>query len=320
MLLAKKIRSLLNGGGTVAGIRGLREAIGQIEAEMEAHRIELAEIPGRRNDAAFADDAEKERAALSAREEHLCAALDVAEIRIGRLRERLEELTAADREAELGKRREAILVAADNFVTALRATYSTFAELSKLRDEASAAGFRLDVQHIPIAPGLLNLTNPTGDQWPVENFAMLIEQYRKTASPVPLKPMAFADAPRPYNMVMPTSFGGVDPRIEAEVGHGVGHGRVALRQMPTPASSAVSPRGKAQPEQPARKARPPIVLAGPPAQGMVRCVVLKGGYPDAEGRQLARGDQVDVAEEKVTSAIAHTAVERLDLGSEEANP
>jgi molybdopterin-binding protein len=49
-------------------------------------------------------------------------------------------------------------------------------------------------------------------------------------------------------------------------------------------------------------------------------VVLKGGYPDAEGRQLARGDHVDVAEGKVTSAIAHNAVERLDLGSEEANP
>src|SRR5579863_2271649 len=83
IMLAKKIRSLLNGGAAQAGVKGLQEAISATEAEMAAYRRELAEIPGKCADAALADDGAAEVLALRAREEMLYAQLEVAETQIG---------------------------------------------------------------------------------------------------------------------------------------------------------------------------------------------------------------------------------------------
>ena len=90
-MLAKKIRHLLNGGAAAAGVDGLRAAIDAIAAEVAVHKAELGQIPKLRGETALADDAEAQCAALTARETHLYSAIEVAEIRIEKLRAKLAE-------------------------------------------------------------------------------------------------------------------------------------------------------------------------------------------------------------------------------------
>jgi len=88
-----KIGKLLNGGATAASIK---KAIAEIEGELDAHRLELDEIPARRDGAALKDNAEKEIGLLRDREQVLYDSLEVGEARLSKLRERLNELTAAE--------------------------------------------------------------------------------------------------------------------------------------------------------------------------------------------------------------------------------
>jgi hypothetical protein len=250
------------------------------------------------------------------------------------LQERLLLARSEERAKELGKRREAILTASDNLVAAMRATYSAFAEWVKLREQLSAAGFRLDEAHIPTAPGLLNLTDPTGDRWPVENFAMLLDQYRATASPTPLMPMKSETAPPYYGVAMPTSFGNVDtvpaeewrrPRPAGSLQH-----PVALRQTPAAVRAKVPATAPAKAPESAsfrvKRLRPPLPEA-PPA-GVRRCRVMREGYRDPNvggpAGDLVVGDLVDIAERDAAQAVQRGVLEYAppagDGAGKEINP
>ena len=152
MALAKTIRSLLNGGGTAAGVKGLRKAIAEIESELDGHRRELDQIPAKRADAALADDAEKAIEALRARENQLYNALEVGEVRLGHLRERLNELTRDDRQKDFTARRAAIIEASENAVAAVRSLHEAAANLVALRTSATAAGFEDEVREFRSCP------------------------------------------------------------------------------------------------------------------------------------------------------------------------
>ena len=187
MLLAKKIRSLLNGGATVAGVKGLRDVIDTLEAEMAAHRAELGEMPRRRGDLALADDAEKELAALSAREDHLYRAIDVAQLRIERLRGRLAELTASDRQADFSARRDEIIAASATAAAAIREAHEKFRKAVELRENARAHGFEHEVNAVPLLPHIVNLADPSPA---LDPFELALVQYRSKS------PNALAQPPR----------------------------------------------------------------------------------------------------------------------------
>lgn len=300
MLSVQTIRKLLNGGGTVAGVKGLRKAIAELESELDAHRLELDQMPAKCADEAMADDAEKAIEAMHARENHLYAALEVGEARLGRLRERLNELTISDRTKEYIERRDAIIVAAEKFISAVRPAHEAIVELNALREQFYGAGFAVDVANIPIAPALVNLFDP--EQMQIEMFARAIEQYRMTAPNTPLRKSSSAapGAPR----VLP------DPIIpHGEPTHGV-------RLFPPPAIPDAAKRVVAP-----RVQRQRAPLPEKPVAGEVRCRVIHSGYPDPKAAgpagYLLTGEQVDLPAEIARAAVERGALEFVANESEQ---
>ena len=140
MLLPKKIRSLLNGGAAAAGVEGLKSAIETISAEAAAFRCELAEIPARRGQAALADDAVMAMASLKAREDELYAALEVAEIRLAALREKLPEQTDFRRRDRIEHHRREAREKFEALASALRAACDA--------NEAATAAYEAAVREL----------------------------------------------------------------------------------------------------------------------------------------------------------------------------
>ena len=207
-MLAKTIRSLLNGGGTAAGVKGLRKAIAEIENELADHRRELDQvIPAKRTEAALGDDAEKTIEALRAREDQLYNLLEVGEVRLGRLRERLNELTRDDRAKDFTARRAAIIEASDRVALTIRAVHEAAVSLIATREAAASAGFASEVQQIPLMPFVVNIVDPLPL---LDPFELAMAHYRETA---PILRTPASPAPT-GNRFGKTEFGAIaDPKM-----------------------------------------------------------------------------------------------------------
>src|SRR4051812_37722009 len=137
-MLAKKFESLLNGGGTVAGVKGLETEVAALAIEMDGFRSEVGQIPARRalaitSDDNFAATVEK----LEARERELYRCLERAEFQKNALERRLEEIRAQELVPHLERYRTEV----DEHVMALdRALVVAVAEnaqLARLSNEAA---------------------------------------------------------------------------------------------------------------------------------------------------------------------------------------
>ena len=324
MLLAKKIRSLLNGGGTAAGVPGLREAIGMLEAEMEVHRAELGEIPARRGVAALADDAEKELAALTAREDHLYAAIEVAQHRVAALRERLDELTASDRQADFSKRRDAIVEASVVAAAGIRESHEKVAKLIELREAARADGFERDVNAIPLLPHIVNLADPAPA---LDPFELALDHYQQRKPEV----VAVLAARQPSGPKFGSgSYGGTGfsdrhDRAPGSLAHPVvlneapasaaGRKLDADRSLPMVTGkdglSLQRPQTLApQPPQPPKKQR--RLYNEPAGNGKRRVRIDRSDYETPDGRQCRVGDIVALPIEVAQSVVERGAGDFAD--------
>jgi hypothetical protein len=268
LLSAKRIRSLLNGGAAEAGVKGLREAVTTLEAELQAHRVELDAIPGKRADVLLADDAEKELAALKNREDLLYASIEVSEARLSRVRARLNELTASERKVDLVDRRRKIVEAGEQLITAARGAQQAYRRYSELIEAAAAAGFRIDAAHFAQAPAILALHDPQH----LEHFVRPFEQYRASdLNAAPLKP-----APQPPGPAIAFQHHPIPATPHADFNGGVRLCEVPAQLAPTKPAAAPPAPERLKVKRPPRPALPETV-----PEGKVRCVVLKNEYPEA---------------------------------------
>lgn len=320
MVALERLKKLLNGGGKAAGPKALRIAITEIESEQAATRREIEQIPAKRAEATLADDAEKQIAKLRSRENELYDTLEISEGRLALLRERLNELIVDERQADVIEYRKQIFAKGEQLLTALRHAQTVFQEFILHRKAFAAAGFRVDAERAPLAPGIFNLA--AGGQLQVELFEKALTAYYKTENDPPLKQIVTRVAPDfDHHFVTPLEQVRVLPH--GDMTHGV-----RLYETPAPPGdvkrvAAPLPATRAQDDVVTRfrKPRPQSPLPEVPLPGMVRCRVLKSGYPDGEGRLLLYGDLIDVAEQVAFLAVANGAVEFVEpAASGEASP
>jgi hypothetical protein len=278
MLSAKTIRSYLNGGGSAAGVKGLKQAIDTIEAELLAHRAELDAIPAKRADAALADDAQKAVAALSDRENYLYGEVEIGEVRLGRLRARLAEVTIDERKADFTERRAAIVKASDEVAAAVRKAHEATIALVGLRESATAAGFASEVHGIPLPPLIVNLVDATPL---LDPFETAMAHYRKTAAT-----LAPAQVP------------------SASRGPSFSHTDAKLRLAP--AGVIATAKAVHKPAAPA-PSRPKLrdLFNEQPREGERRVKILRSGYETPDGRQCRTGDIVALPMKIAQSAVQH---------------
>jgi hypothetical protein len=313
MLLPKKVRSLLNGGAAQAGVKGLQDAISALEADMAAHRRELAEIPGKCADAALADDGAAAVMALRSREEELYARLEVAEVQIGRLREKLQEQLDLRRSGLIEHHRREARAKFEKFVPLLAAAIDANDELrsayeSAARELGAGDARRLVTNATFLLPGF---TREMIDHWAA---ATRRELESAAQTPPPSRNRTPTPPTGPVHYPLPNIPHGDMPR------------RVALYQVPAPPGGHVKPAASAAKHAPAapgpgpthgKVARlPRAPLPETPPAGMVRCRVLKNEYPDADGKPLARGDLVDVEAKLARRAVENNAIEFVDPDGE----
>jgi len=328
MLLAKKVRHLLNGGGDAAGVQGVRDMIRAIENSIVASRAEIAEIPRKRAEAVLSDDAEKSLYELSTREDALFVSIEVAQSRIEKLRARLDELTITERCKEFAERHVAVLAAAEKFIVAAHAAHAATTELNLCREQMHAARFAVELASIPLAPGLINLCDQHQSQ--LRMFEDAIAKYRKSA---PKSPAIKATPPK----ISPVK--NFDPNVV--IPHGAPKGPVALyqttgataegarltakflneggpphfatarpaKQSSASRPSAAPPAAVAQKPKPAPMTREQRVLPERAPEGHRRCRVIRSGYPDADGKVLLQGEIVDVVNDTANLAALNGAVE-----------
>jgi hypothetical protein len=323
MLAAKKIRSLLNGGAEAAGVDGLQAAIEAVMAEIEEHKHALAEIPARRAEAALADDAVAKIAALGVREDELYSAIEVAEIRIAKLRDKLRERVNFGRRDRVAFHRAQVkqkfetLAAAFSAVVAANETALAAFEAAQ-RELGNDARALVGVGYCEL-PGL---NREMAEHWASNRRRELAA----TARTAPRMLSLPGDPPPPKPDFKPEMAHAIIP-------HGPFNHRVALRQdTPMEPRPLNEPRrgvpyiGDAQPSRsdatpsgsrPAKRAARAPLPSEPPA-GTKRYRVLKPGYPDAHGVTLGLGDLVDLDEATGYAATANSAVEPIEPQSRPA--
>ena len=231
MLQAKKIRALLNGGAAAAGVDGLRAAVDAIAAEIAVHKREIVEIPKLRGEAALADDGEARCAALTARETELCAAIEVAEIRIARLREKLAEQINIRRRDRIEHHRLTAREKFEALASALRAAVEA--------NEAATSAFSEACFELGVADATSLISR--GDYLPpgavvramVDHWQRVIRHELDVASQT---------APRSPTKQTPVS----TVATVATISHGdPGRGPVFLRQILSPGGKLAAERARA---------------------------------------------------------------------------
>jgi hypothetical protein len=310
MILPKKIRSLLNGGAAQAGVKGLQEAIAAVEADMAGYQRELAEIPAKCADAALADDGPVAVRALRSREEELYAQLEIVEVQVGRLREKLREQLDLRRRGLIDHHRKQNLEAFEKFVPLSLAAIEANDEIRRAYEAA--------VRDLGAGDAARLVTNATfqlpGFNWEtLDHFVATVRRELEAAASTVPPSLNRKSAPPPQH----AKHGPLPIIPHGDLQHGV-----RLYQTPAPAGQATpkAPSTKPAPGpahgKVARLPRAPLPEA-PPA-GMVRCRVLKNEYPDADGRPLSRGDLVDVDVKIARRAVESNAIAFLD--DTEASP
>jgi hypothetical protein len=293
MLLPKRIRSLLNGGAAQAGVKGLQEAIAAIEADMAAHRRELAEIPGKCADAALADDGAAQVSALRSREEQLYAELEVAEIQIGRLRDKLRDQVDHRRRDLIEHHRRLSRAAHEEAIPTL---FAAIAANEKMKLAYAAAERELGAGDAARLVGNFSFLLPgfTGeviDHW----VAVTRRDGEAAASRAALVrgAQAVVNAPR-------FSTGSYGDGDTARTEKNLAPRRVAPDRQAAP-----------RPQSPAKPLRPLYDDAAKEGERRVR--ILRSGYEDPAGRACRLGDTIALPQEIADKAVASGACDFADL-------
>lgn len=291
-MLPAKIRKLLNGGAGAAGVEGLTAAINAITAEVAQHKAELGQIPKRRSEAALADDGEVRCAALTTRETELYASIEVAEIRIGKLREKLREQINLRRLDRIEHHRR---TAREKF-EALRAALRAAVEANEAASQAYAAAaaelgagdaFSLVSRADYLPPGVV-----VRDM--VENWELVVRRELDGAARTAPR------SPAPSIAAVP-----VNNDATAKIPHGApGKGPIALYQVPARPQSA---KPIAVPKAPAVRAsqpkRSPIRDHAKPGEVLVE--LLRSDYEDPSQRRCMQGDVISLRPEIARSVVGN---------------
>jgi hypothetical protein len=277
-----------------------------IEAEAAKHRRELAAMPGLRADAILADDAVAAIAALKAREEELYGALEVGEMQLTRLREKLRERVNVRRldriefhRRQAAERFEALAAALNAAVEANEAASAAFAAASA---ELGGGDAMLLVGQVDyLVPGAV--IRDMVQFWHKatrSNLAASIARAPKvpTAPNVPSSP-AFHDPAR--------SFGANDAEW-------------AKRFVP-PAITTPTPSRQTSDTRPARVASPPPAPSSPPPlqlpdpgpDGRMKVTVLRSGFTSADGNQHKAGAVLDLPYKEAEAAIRGGAADTISI-------
>jgi hypothetical protein len=118
-MLAKKFRSLINGGAALAGFDGLRSEIKVLETERANSAAELDGIPDRRSELLLADDHNEALNKLEERERELFRLIERIDLQASALRERLPQQQAVGRRTIVEHHRDALAAATAAFETAM---------------------------------------------------------------------------------------------------------------------------------------------------------------------------------------------------------
>ena len=318
----EKIKEILNGGGKIAGVKDVRKAIGELVSDGKAYRRELEEIPAKRADAAWADEPTKAIAALRAREEELYDLLEVGEVRLVRLRERLNELTGTTRKAELIERRKAIAAAADLLVDALQKASESFQNFIAARERAGAAGFHADLQHAPVAPFLFNLV----DRQMLVEFERGLAVFRTRL----LDPPADTSARRGVPSGRAFEFDGAESARAILAERGLVPPAPAIKSPANPAVAAPPVRSmpassrvkcldpvtfSASGDAPSIPRKPPRALFNDAAgEGERRVTIFREGYEAPDGRQCRVGDVIALPLASAELVVKHGAGDFAESG------
>ena len=267
MMLPAKIRKLLNGGAAAAGVDGLRAAIDAIAAEIAAAKAELATLPTLRSEAALADDGEAQCTALTARETYLYSSIEVAEIRIAKLRDKLrEQINYRRRDRIEHHRREArekfeALTAA--LVAAVEANEAATAAYQAATAELGAGDAALLVTKVNYLPPGAVVRDMVAHWSAVTRREM---EGAARALPTSPRPVPQGTPFRHDGNAKPLSLG------QPNISHGdFCKGPTRLRQTPTAPQSKPATAAKALPPKPAVPLEPPPapVLPKPDADGCI---------------------------------------------------
>jgi hypothetical protein len=149
VLTAKKFASLLNGGASLAGVKGMASEIQALEAEMESARAELCTVPARRADLILQDDAAAQIDKLEARERELERLLERNSIQIDPLKKRLFELRRDELAPRIAHHQNTLSKIEQDIATAVQ----VLIELNRSADEAlKSACYELGDEGIPLMP------------------------------------------------------------------------------------------------------------------------------------------------------------------------
>lgn len=292
MLLPRKIRSLLNGGGAAAGPEGIAEAIRSIEAEMAEHRRELTVIPTKRADAALADDGPKVIAALKAREDELYAALEVCEIQINKLRQKLQEQTDLRRRGRIEYHREQTRAVFQKLDAALKAAVAANVEVTQIFDAAARELGGNDAQRLIPILYYGGMVNPEGYEiW--RDFVRSMIDRAPAMVPAASSPQA-NPTPKRSSMVGAVVLDLWNPAPPLNPPPPGIHGHM-VRLGDPPANP------------PAKPLRP--LFDDVAGAGEQRVKILRTGYETPDGRQCRNGDVVALPASIAQKVIEHGAGE-----------
>lgn len=289
-LTLKAIRKLLNGGGTIAGLEGLRAAILAIEVEQDDLKRLANSFPAQPERAALEDDAEQKLLSLATREKETYARLEANDVRIARLRERLAEVTFADRSKQWDGERDALIQETADAVASLKQTSEKFRKIAEHRNRLSRS-FDRELRQIPVPGFIVNMLDTKPWLASIEQPLQRCREHPPILAPVIARPPANG----------PAAF------------YGAGD---ALRPVPKVSVTAPPPR-TATTAPPAAKPLPTMRRRynDVAREGECRVLVMRPGYQTPDGRQCSNGDIVSLPVEIADAAVKNGAVEYAEGAS-----
>jgi hypothetical protein len=134
MLSSKKLKLLLNGGGTAVSVEA---EITALTHEMDGYRRELGEMPLRRAELIMSDDSNLQVDKMEARERQLYRDLEKADLQLAALHTKLDGHRNIGRGSRIKHHRAALIAAASNVEKAIEAAIVANAAAFEAFDAAS---------------------------------------------------------------------------------------------------------------------------------------------------------------------------------------
>jgi hypothetical protein len=281
-MLNKLIERLNGHAGDAAS---LSEALTRLGAEQSVARTSLKEMQERRRQALLDDVSDAGLDKLEreiARAESRVEKLDLAE---PLLRERLSIAQAEARQRRWLSHRETGVAAATEFISAARAAAVAHAAYVAIKLQAAREGFEHEIAAaLPATPSVG--AHPLCAPELLDAFQLAIG--RSHASP---------QAPKRAEAVAPST-----PPVRARLPH------ERVRNTDSQRGQTLAPVGDA-------RRRPPDDTAALEVD-QVRAVVLRHGYPGADGVQCVVGQRIRLPRALAQAALRSGAVEVVEVGAE----